>query len=217
MAVTKLIADSGATKAEWCLIDGSRKKILYTQGISPYFLNTEQIHSLLLKELCPFFKKFRIDVVYYYGTGCANPGNARIVKKALQKTFPESEVQVTHDLMAAARSLCGDDKGIPCILGTGSNSCYYNGKKIIKNSPGLGYILGDEGSGAYLGKKVLQYYLYRTFDEDLKYRFTEKFALEAADILDHVCKQPLPNRFLASFTLFLVEYRGRFMIENIID
>ena len=162
MAVTKLIADSGATKAEWCLIDGSRKKLLYTQGISPYFLNTEQIRSLLLKELCPFLKKSTIDVVYYYGTGCANPGNARIIKKALQQTFTGSEVQVTHDLMAAARSLCGDDKGIACILGTGSNSCYYNGKKIIRNSPGLGYILGDEGSGAYLGKKVLQYYLYKS-------------------------------------------------------
>jgi len=217
MAVTKLIADSGATKAEWCLIDGSRKKILYTQGISPYFLNTEQIHSLLLKELCPFLKKSRIDVVYYYGTGCANPGNARIVKKALQKTFPDSEVQVTHDLMAAARSLCGDDKGIPCILGTGSNSCYYNGKKIIKNSPGLGYILGDEGSGAYLGKKVLQYYLYRTFDDDLKQKFNARFRTDTVQILESVYKRPLPNRYLAGFTIFLAENRGHYMIENIIE
>ena len=217
MAVTKLIADSGATKAEWCLIDGSRKKILYTQGISPYFLNTEQIHSLLLKELCPFLKKSRIDVVYYYGTGCANPGNARIVKKALQKTFPDSEVQVTHDLMAAARSLCGDDKGIPCILGTGSNSCYYNGKKIIKNSPGLGYILGDEGSGAYLGKKVLQYYLYRTFDDDLKQKFDARYRTDTVQILESVYKRPLPNRYLAGFTIFLAENRGHYMIENIIE
>ena len=217
MAITKLIADSGATKAEWCLIDGSRKKILYTQGISPYFLNTEQIHSLLLKELCPFLKKSRIDVVYYYGTGCANPRNARIIKKALQKTFPGSEVQVTHDLMAAARSLCGDDKGIPCILGTGSNSCFYNGKKIIKNSPGLGYILGDEGSGAYLGKKVLQYYLYRTFDNDLKQKFDAKYRTDAVHILESVYKKPLPNRYLAGFTIFLAENRGHYMIENIIE
>jgi len=217
MAITKLIADSGATKAEWCLIDGSRKKILYTQGISPYFLNTEQIHSLLSKELCPFLKKSRIDVVYYYGTGCANPANARIIKKALQKTFPGSEVQVTHDLMAAARSLCADDKGIACILGTGSNSCYYNGKKIIKNSPGLGYILGDEGSGAYLGKKILQYYLYRTFDDDLKQKFDAKYHTDTVQILESVYKKPLPNRYLAGFTIFLAENRGHYMIENIIE
>ncbi len=129
MATTKLIADSGATKAEWCLLDGSRKKIILTQGISPYFLNAEQINNLLLKELCPNLKKARIDEVYYYGTGCANPANARLVKKAIQKTFPGVFVEVTHDLMAAARSLCGDQKGIASILGTGSNSCYYNGKK----------------------------------------------------------------------------------------
>ena len=217
MAVTKLIADSGATKAEWCLIDGSRKKLLYTQGISPYFLNTEQIRSLLLKELCPFLKKSAIDVVYYYGTGCANPGNARIIKKALQQTFTGSEVQVTHDLMAAARSLCGDDKGIACILGTGSNSCYYNGKKIIRNSPGLGYILGDEGSGAYLGKKVLQYYLYKTFDDDLKQKFDAKYDTDTVQILESVYKKPLPNRYLAGFTTFLAENRGHYMVENIIE
>ena len=217
MAVTKLIADSGATKAEWCLIDGSRKKLLYTQGISPYFLNTEQIRSLLLKELCPFLKKSAIDVVYYYGTGCANPGNARIIKKALQQTFTGSEVQVTHDLMAAARSLCGDDKGIACILGTGSNSCYYNGKKIIRNSPGLGYILGDEGSGAYLGKKVLQYYLYKTFDDDLKQKFDAKYDTDTVQILESVYKKPLPNRYLAGFTIFLAENRGHYMVENIIE
>jgi glucosamine kinase len=217
MAVTKLIADSGATKAEWCLIDGSRKKILYTQGISPYFLNSEQIHGLLLKELCPFLKKSTVDVVFYYGTGCANPGNARIVKKALEKTFRGSDVQVTHDLMAAARSLCGDDKGVACILGTGSNSCYFNGKKIIKNSPGLGYILGDEGSGAYLGKKVLQYYLYRTFDDDLKQKFDAKYNTDAVQILESVYKKPLPNRYLAGFTIFLAENRGHYMIENIIE
>ena len=217
MATTKLIADSGATKAEWCLLDGSRKKIILTQGISPYFLNAEQIHSLLLKELCPNLKKVDIDEIYYYGTGCANPANARLVKKAIQKTFPAALVEVTHDLMAAARSLCGDQKGIASILGTGSNSCYYNGKKIVKNSPGLGYVLGDEGSGAYLGKKVLQYYLYETFDEELSVKFDKKFNTTTIEILEHVYKRPLPNRYLASFAFFLAENRGHYMIENIIE
>ena len=217
MPITKLIADSGATKAEWCLLDGSRKKTIFTQGISPYFLNSDQIRSLLLKELCPFLKKTNIDEVYYYGTGCANPANARMIRKSVQETFPGASVQVTHDLMAAARSLCGRQKGVACILGTGSNSCYYDGKKITKNSPGLGYVLGDEGSGAYLGKKVLQYYLYKTFDDEIKLKFNKKYKTNAVEILENVYKKPLPNRYLASFVIFLAENRGHYMIENIIE
>jgi len=217
MALTKLIADSGATKAEWCLVNGNRKKTVFTQGISPYFLNTEQIHQLLLKELCPKLKKTRIDEVDYYGTGCANPANAGIVKKAIQQTFPGSAVQVNHDLMAAARSLCGNKKGIACILGTGSNSCYYNGRKIVKNSPGIGYVLGDEGSGAYLGKKVIQYYLYETFDDELRSKFDSKYNTTTVEILENVYKKPLPNRYLAGFAIFLAENRGHYMIENIIE
>ena len=217
MALTKLIADSGATKAEWCLLDSSRKKIIFTQGISPYFLSAEQIHGLLLKELCPILKKTRIDEIYYYGTGCANPANANIVRQAIQKTFPGSLVQVTHDLMAAARALCGNQKGIVGILGTGSNSCYFNGKKIVKNSPGLGYVLGDEGSGAYLGKKVLQYYLYEIFDNELKLKFDAKYNTTTVEILENVYKKPLPNRYLAGFAIFLAENRGHYMIENIIE
>jgi N-acetylglucosamine kinase-like BadF-type ATPase len=119
--------------------------------------------------------------------------------------------------MAAARAVCGTEKGIACILGTGSNSCYYDGKKIIKNSPGLGYVLGDEGSGAYLGKKVIQYYLYGTFDDELRGRFDLTYMTNAAEILENVYKKPLPNRYLAGFAKFLVENRGHYMIENIIE
>ncbi|HEY1871487.1 MAG TPA: N-acetylglucosamine kinase [Chitinophagaceae bacterium] len=217
MTPVKLIADSGATKAEWCLLNGSRKKTIFTQGISPYFLNGKQIHQLLLKELYPGLKGTAINELYYYGTGCANPANARLVKRAIQKTFPGTRVEVTHDLMAAARAVCGNKKGIVCILGTGSNSCYYDGKKIVKNSPGLGYVLGDEGSGAYLGKKVLQYYLYNIFDEELKEKFDKKYKTTVVDILESVYKKPLPNRYLAGFAIFLAENRGHYMIENIIE
>lgn len=217
MTPVKLIADSGATKAEWCLLNGSRKKTIFTQGISPYFLNGEQIHQLLINELRPDLKRTMINELYYYGTGCANPANARLVKKAIQKTFPGTKVEVTHDLMAAARAVCGNEKGIVCILGTGSNSCYYDGKKIVKNSPGLGYVLGDEGSGAYLGKKVLQYYLYNVFDEELKEKFDRKYETTVVDILENVYKKPLPNRYLAGFAIFLAENRGHYMIENIIE
>jgi len=218
-----LIADSGSTKCEWCLLysDGKtgvvKKKKVDTQGISPYFLDTAGIKEVLSRELLPALKSLTVDEVFYYGTGCINPDNRKIVQKAILGTFPGARVHVTHDLMGAALSLCGDTRGVACILGTGSNSCYFDGKKIVKNSPGLGFVLGDEGSGAYLGKKVLQYYLYNTFDEDLRYKFDAKYATNSTEILDAVYKQPLPNRYLASFALFLVENRGHYMVENIIE
>lgn len=217
MPTIKLIADSGATKAEWCLLNNGKKKTIFTQGISPYFLSTEQITALLQQELLPKLKNIAVDEIWYYGTGCANPVNARSVKKALQQVFPAAGVDVTHDLMAAARALCGRSPGIACILGTGSNSCYYNGKRIVKNSPGLGYVLGDEGSGAYLGKKVIQYYLYGTFDDELRGRFDLTYTTNAAEILENVYKKPLPNRYLAGYTKFLAENRGHYMVENIIE
>ena len=213
----KLIADSGATKTEWCLVGEGKVKTISTQGISPYFMNTDQIRELLLKELKPRMKNGAVDEVFYYGTGCSNPPNIRLVKKAIRQVFPKAEIEVTHDLLAAARALCGNKKGIACILGTGSNSCYYNGKRIVKNSPGLGYVLGDEGSGAYLGKKVIQYYLYGTFDVELRGRFDVTYLTNATEILENVYKKPLPNRYLASFAKFLAENRGHYMIENILE
>jgi len=215
--MVKLIADSGATKAEWTLVGNGKTKTVFTQGISPYFLNTVQIKDLLLKELVPKLKNSNVDEIHYYGTGCANPNNIKIVKKALGQVFESATIGVQSDLMAAARAVCGHEKGIACILGTGSNSCYYNGKKIVKNSPGLGYVLGDEGSGAYLGRKVIQYYLYRTFDEDLMARFDATYVTTAVEILENVYKKPLPNRYLAGFAKFLAENRGHYMIENIIE
>ena len=213
----KLIADSGSTKAEWCLLDGKKKKTVITQGISPYFLSTLQIQDLLEKDLKPKIKNRLPDEIHYYGTGCSNPANVKSIKDALQKVFGKIEITVDHDLMGAARALCGNEPGVACILGTGSNSCYFNGKKIMKNSPGLGFILGDEGSGAYLGRKVIQYFLYNTFDPDLMDRFNAKYSTNSVEILESVYKGPLPNRYLAGFAGFLVENRGHYMIENIIE
>ncbi|MBI3884065.1 MAG: N-acetylglucosamine kinase [Sphingobacteriales bacterium] len=213
----KLIADSGSTKAAWCLLDGKKKKTFYTQGISPYFLSADQIKNILELELKAKMKGVEPDEIYYYGTGCSDPVNVKLIKQAISKVFTAKKISVDHDLMGAAKALCGDEKGVACILGTGSNSCYYNGKKVVKNSPGLGFILGDEGSGAYLGKKVIQYYLYNTFDADLMERFKAKYNTSSAEILEAVYKNALPNRYLASFTSFLVENRGHYMIENIIE
>jgi glucosamine kinase len=213
----QLIADSGATKCEWVLLTEGAKKTITTMGISPYFFTGEQVEELLLKHLLPKLGKAQVEEVHFYGTGLGNADNVVMIKKALKQVFRGAKINTNTDLLAAARALCGTSKGVACILGTGSNSCYFNGKKIMKNSPGLGYVLGDEGSGAYLGKKVVQYYLYNTFDDDLRSRFDARFETNATEILESVYKKPLPNRYLAGFALFLAENRGHYMIENIIE
>jgi glucosamine kinase len=212
-----LIADSGSTKCEWCFISNGRKQIVITQGASPYFLTESQISLMMQNELLPALKKRKPTSIYFYGTGCAAAANRAVVRRAIRSVFPDASIEVEHDLTGAARALCGNKKGIVAILGTGSNSGYYNGNKIIHNSPGLGYVLGDEGSGAFLGKKVLQHYLYETFDTDLLNIFYKTYKVVSADILDAVYKKPLPNRYIASFALFLKENRGHYMIENIIE
>lgn len=214
----KLIADSGATKAEWCLIDGKKKKSFITQGLSPYFVTSLQMEEIISKEIKAKLKNTVPEEIYFYGTGCISINNIKLVKKALKTVFPGTQkIMVDNDIVGAAKGLVADKKGIVCNLGTGSFCCFYNGKKIVKNSPGLGYVLGDEGSGAYLGKKVIQHFLYNTFDADLMDRFNAKFNTNRQEILDHVYRQPFPNRYLASFTMFLAENRGHYMIENIIE
>ena len=217
MPLLKLIADSGSTKTDWCLLNGRNKTFFTTQGLSPYFFNEQQITEIINKELKSKLGKIIIQEIYFYGTGCSSEKHINIIRVALVNSFGKIKIFITHDLMAAARALCGEEKGIACILGTGSNSCYYNGKKIVKNSPGIGFILGDEGSGAYLGKRIIQYYLYKTFDQELMEKFRVKFQTSSADILQKVYKESLPNRFLASFTSFLSENRGHYMIENILE
>jgi glucosamine kinase len=212
-----IIADSGATKCEWILVLGNQKKTIKTIGISPYFLTTSQIVDTITKGFHKKTDTTKIDAVYFYGTGLSNPLNVASIKNALKKVFPKAKLDIQTDLVAVARATCQNNKGVACILGTGSNTGFYNGKKIIKNSPGLGYVLGDEGSGAYLGKKVLQYYLYKTFDEELMHSFESKYQINKDQILDAIYKQPLPNRYMASFAKFLADHRGHYMIENIIE
>ncbi len=212
-----LIADSGSTKCEWCLLSNKKKKKIITAGISPYFLKSEEIVALLQTELLPHINQNNINHIFYYGTGLKDNSNKRFIQSALKKIFYEADIEVQTDLLGAARALCKSEKGITSILGTGCNSCYYNGSKVVKNSPGLGYVLGDEGSGAYLGKKVIQNYLYNTFDKELMLAFDKKYNTNADSILNSVYKQPQPNRYLASFAIFLAENRGHYMIENIIE
>ncbi|MFI5128648.1 MAG: N-acetylglucosamine kinase [Chitinophagales bacterium] len=218
MPLTKLIAESGATKAEWCLVGNGKKKSVITQGISPFFFNEEKIVDLIQKDLLPQFRKSpAIDEIHYYGTGMLNPDNVKMIKTSLKNVFPKASIEISDDMLAAARALHGTKKGLACNLGTGSFCCYYDGKKIVKQSPGIGYILGDEGSGAYLGKKAIQYYLYNTFDDELRYKFDNKYHTSRVEVIENVYRKPLANRYLASFALFLSENRGHYMIENIIE
>lgn len=212
-----LIAESGATKCEWCLVNNGRKKKVITQGISPYFLNEEQATTLLQKELLPGLGKVEVKKICYYGTGMANPKNVATLKNVLSQFFKKARIEINDDMLGAARGLNGRKKGITCNLGTGSFAIYYDGKKIARKAPGIGYILGDEGSGAYLGKKLIQYYLYNTLDEELRYRFEEKYKTSNIEILENVYRKPLANRYLASFCPFLADNRGHYMIENIIE
>lgn len=216
--VVKLIADSGATKTDWSLLTATDTLRYQTQGISPYFLTAAQIRDVMEKELQPQLPPaVQVEEIFYYGTGCAQRKNAQMITDILQAVWPPARVAVSHDMMAAARALCQHSPGVASILGTGSGSCYYNGEEIAKMNPGLGYVLGDEASGAYLGRKLLQYYLYNSFDEELKARFEAKYNGNKDEILENVYRKPLANKYLAGYAVFLSENRGHFIVENILE
>jgi len=213
-----LLAESGSTKTDWCLIKKTGKAVHFkTSGINPYLQSSEQILSLLEHELEWNSKKNTVDNIVFYGAGASRPEQQKKMADILKQFFNTKNIEVNCDMMAAARSLCGEKKGIVCILGTGSNSCYYDGKKIKEKQTSLGYIAGDEGSGNYLGKKVLQYYAYNTFDEELKMAFEQLFGNDTGAILRRLYSEPFPNRYLATFVQLLKENRGHYMTENIIE
>jgi glucosamine kinase len=213
-----LIADSGSTKTDWRLIDEHRHIHQYaTQGINPYFQNEEAISVIIQQELLPQLKsgmqQFKSEI-YFYGAGCGTALKKKSVETALASHFPESVIEVNTDLLGAARALCEDKPGIAAILGTGSNTCYYDGLNIIENHASLGYILGDEGSGAHIGKLFIQAYLNKELPESIAHRFEDRFKLNKDSILDNIYKQPMPNRFLASFSKFIYQnLKEQFLID----
>jgi N-acetylglucosamine kinase-like BadF-type ATPase len=199
-----LIADSGSTKTDWCI--GS-SIIIQTKGINPFHQSEEVIQQILTNELLPQMpEEVLIDAIYFYGAGCT-PEKSPIIQRALSHCFPQSAVEVNSDLLGAARALCGKSPGIACILGTGSNSCFYDGHQITSNVSPLGYILGDEGSGAVLGKRLVGDCLKKQLPEDICHSFLNTFKLTAAQIIEKVYRQPQANRFLASLTPFLSAHR----------
>ncbi len=201
----KLIADAGSTKTDWCLLnmngDVQRKS---TSGINPVYQDEQEITVIFEKEFS--IGKQDIDAIYFYGAGCINEYFSNKIRRSLGSFFRCENIDVYTDMMGAARALCGHEEGIACILGTGSNSCYYDGRDIQANVSPLGYIIGDEGSGAVLGKKFIADLMKNQLSERIKELFYSQYVLQPHEIIQRIYKEPFPNRFLAQFTRFIHEH-----------
>lgn len=226
-----LIADSGSTKTDWCLCNQSTViQNIQTQGINPYHQTEEAIEEVLRTELLPQLEvqgslltaQGSSLTVIFYGSGCANETACNRVKEAIAKVVPADDITIHSDLLGAARALCGHEEGIACVLGTGSNSCLYNGKEITANIPPLGYILGDEGSSAVLGRRLVGDCLKNQLPEAVRKEFLAEYKLTQEIILEKVYRQPLANRFLASLTPFLSKHKEvsevhTLLVESFVD
>jgi len=209
-----LVADSGTTKTEWCMItDQGTTETVLTQGINPFYQDAENISAILQKE---FLAQKKFDSIFFYGAGCINEEKQNIIKKALLQVFDTDNIFIGTDLLAAAHSLCQNKPGVVCILGTGSNSCYYNGKEIVANVSPLGFILGDEGSGAVLGKKLIGDVLKKQLSPGIIHDFFTTYPVTPAAILENVYKKPFPSRYLAGFTKFLSKNIASVEIQNLV-
>ena len=198
-----LVADSGSTKTDWKLIDhGQVHTTIHTEGINPFHQRKEDIERIINTSALSTITD-QVREVYFYGAGCNYPETIKVVQDSIRNIFLDARIFVEHDLLAAARALCGRSMGIACILGTGSNSCFFDGKEILQSNPSLGYILGDEGSGVYMGKKLLRDYLYKDLPNSLHQKFQDEFELNIDEVLDNVYNKYLPNRYIASFTKFI--------------
>jgi len=211
-----LIADSGSTKTEWRLI--GKKPIsnntCITKGINPFYQTSDEIFQSLKEEYT--LNNVKPQEIHFYGAGCANEEKNSIVKKALSDYFEIHSITIDSDLTGAARSLCKNNEGIACILGTGSNSCHYDGKNITANVSPLGFIIGDEGSGAVLGKKLLGDILKNQLPQSIIELFFNEYQTDRAEILDHIYKKKFPNRYLAQYTRFLSKYIHLKELEDIV-
>lgn len=204
-----LIADCGSTKTDWVLCNGgniiARAK---TQGLNPTHQESDEIYEILSAELPDEIKSVTPGNIYFYGAGCAYDIANNRMRKALEGIFATRQIEINSDLLAAARALCKHEEGIACILGTGSNSCLFDGEKIVENTPSLGYILGDEGSGAHLGRQLLSDCLKHQLPQSLREKFFKQYNLDIATILEKTYHSSLPNRWLAGFTPFLSENKN---------
>ncbi len=211
-----LIADSGATKTSWALIKDDNILTHDTSGFNPYYMAPSVIRKILSEELIPGITEAEVTRIFYYGSGCSTEKNCAVVGSALAQHFPGAVTEVQHDLLAAARALLGRREGIACILGTGANSCAYDGKKITRNVPSLGYMFGDEGSGANIGRKFLTEYLKKKLAKEIIIAFDEEFEYSLEDILQSTYNEGNPSSYMASFTRFLAKHEHHDDIREIL-
>ncbi|MGI4874729.1 MAG: hypothetical protein ACRYFX_26540 [Janthinobacterium lividum] len=198
-----LVADGGSTKCSWCLLAGAHPTYFTTEGYNPYFVDTPTIAASLRRGMPAAVQQAPVRAVHYYGAGVLSPAKAEVVAGALRQLFPQATIHVAEDLLAAARALLGREAGFAAILGTGTNSCLYDGERITQVVESLGYSLGDEGSGTFIGRVLLRDYLRGRLPAGLAGAFRVAYQLgEVSEVLNQLYSQPLPNRFLAGFAKF---------------
>ncbi|MBC3785391.1 N-acetylglucosamine kinase [Spirosoma utsteinense] len=205
-----LIADSGSTKTDWRLVAPDQTtRAIHTDGINPYYQTTEEIATVLQAQLLPGLPDSAVTSVFFYGAGCSGPTVNVLVADALRAVLPGLQtVDVNSDMLGAARAAAGREPGIVCILGTGSNACCYDGSQITRGIQSLGFWLGDEGSGGYLGKTLVRDFFQDRLPTDLRDAFDHRYALDRLTLLENAYKKPYPNRYFAGFTPFLSENIG---------
>lgn len=221
-----LIVDSGSTKTSWCFAflpdtksaDGART--VTTEGLNPAVMSAEEVEEKIAKALNHCLQSLSISAadvenVFFYGAGCI-AGRAGVVSESISSILVDAKIYVADDLLGASRALCGHKAGIACILGTGSNSCLYDGESIVAHTPALGYVLGDEGSGAVLGRKFLNAVLKQTLPENICKRFLQESGLDMAEVINRVYRSPAPNRFLASMSKYIHGYLGEKEVRDIV-
>jgi len=214
-----LIADSGSTKTSWRLLDAPNPhRDFSTIGYNPHYLSTDEIHKSLNDMLLPQlgFAPQLVKQVYFYGAGCSSERETKTVRGALDRIFPNANNEVDHDLLAAARAGSRNEAGIVCILGTGSNTCSYDGKKIIDSVPSLGFTIGDEGSGSNIGRMLTKAYFYREMPDDLSKKFYEQYQLTKDEYIGSVYKNAMPSRYVAQFSRFCADSREHPFIQKLL-
>lgn len=219
MNIPILIADSGSTKTDWLLLlDEKQRCIVQTQGINPYYLSEEQIFEIITAELLPQMPSAmpQLSAIYFYGAGCRQDVSHHLVN-VLHKCFKAQTIEVNSDILAVAHATCKHEAGIACILGTGSNSCLFDGNKIVSHTPSLGYVLGDEGSGAVLGKRLVGDVFKHIAPHNIVESFISEYQVDVSTLLNKVYKQQLPNRYLASFTKFLSKHIEEDYIQTLLN
>lgn len=212
-----LIADSGLTKTDWRLVVDKNNIISFeTKGLSPFFCSDEDYRTALNGSFPRDINPSNVSHLFFYGSGCAGEEKGQKAQNALKSIFTEADVKVFSDLLGAARSLFADGKGVIAILGTGSNIAFYDGDKVIHRTPSLGFVLGDEGSGAFIGKLLLQSYFYGLMPADLSDKFRQQYNVDLSVVLDKVYTQPKPSAYLASFVPFVKENINEMFMQQLV-